>query len=261
METRRDARCRSASRSVHRGTAQSCSRSPTISRGCGASDPSWPSSGDPTVRSAFRTAFDAGYRAVHFVRDDSVGQRRGFYVLEPSEDLTRSMIRRRPYNCESGWLDPLRDRQANRVNPIHESRSSPSVQHYQGLRKGGRSLALLAPLVQLGFLGLGLAIFLDQSRSLLSDAQFTWGERNVMGIDRAPVAGRLRLRGLGGRPADQGRGRALRRDGRHGRGGLADDRADRATGRPDPGADRDGAGTVGPRTDRAGATPPGQALR
>jgi hypothetical protein len=28
----------------------------------------------------------------------------------------------------------------------------------------------------------GLAIFLDQSRSLLSDAQFTWGERQVMGI-------------------------------------------------------------------------------
>ncbi len=54
--------------------------------------------------------------------------------------------------------------------------------HYQGLRKGGRSLALVAKLVQFGFLGLGLSIFLDQSRSLLSDAQFTWGERNVMGV-------------------------------------------------------------------------------
>ena len=31
-------------------------------------------------------------------------------------------------------------------------------------------------------MGLGLGIFLDQSRSLLSDAQFTWGERQVMGI-------------------------------------------------------------------------------
>jgi hypothetical protein len=40
----------------------------------------------------------------------------------------------------------------------------------------------LAPLVQIGFLALGLGIFLDQSRSLLSDAQFTWGERQVMGI-------------------------------------------------------------------------------
>jgi hypothetical protein len=54
--------------------------------------------------------------------------------------------------------------------------------HYQALRKGGRRLALVAKLVQLGFLGLGLTIFLDQSRTLLSDAQFTWGERNVMGI-------------------------------------------------------------------------------
>jgi hypothetical protein len=41
---------------------------------------------------------------------------------------------------------------------------------------------MLAPLVQLGFVGVGLGIFLDQSRSLLSDAQFTWGERQVMGI-------------------------------------------------------------------------------
>ena len=34
-----------------------------------------------TVRTAFRTAFDAGYRAVSFVRDESVTPRRGFYVL------------------------------------------------------------------------------------------------------------------------------------------------------------------------------------
>ena len=50
------------------------------------------------------------------------------------------------------------------------------------MRRGRRTLRLLAPLVQLGFLGVGLAIFLDQSRSLLSDAQFTWGERSVMGV-------------------------------------------------------------------------------
>jgi hypothetical protein len=53
---------------------------------------------------------------------------------------------------------------------------------YEGLRNGRRTLGLLAPLVQLGFLALGLGIFLEQSRSLLSDAQFTWGERQVMGI-------------------------------------------------------------------------------
>ena len=62
------------------------------------------------------------------------------------------------------------------------NRDSPPQMHYQGLRKGGRSLALVAKLVQFGFLGLGLSIFLEQSRSLLSDVQFTWGERNIMGL-------------------------------------------------------------------------------
>jgi hypothetical protein len=40
----------------------------------------------------------------------------------------------------------------------------------------------MAPLVQVGFLALGVAIFLEQSLPLLSDAQFTWGERRVMGM-------------------------------------------------------------------------------
>jgi hypothetical protein len=53
---------------------------------------------------------------------------------------------------------------------------------YENLRNGRRTLGLLAPLIQVGFLALGFGIFLDQSRSLLSDAQFTWGERQVMGI-------------------------------------------------------------------------------
>lgn len=54
--------------------------------------------------------------------------------------------------------------------------------HYEELRRGRRTLKLLAPLVQIGFLALGLLIFLDQSRSLLSDTQFTWGERQIMGL-------------------------------------------------------------------------------
>lgn len=58
----------------------------------------------------------------------------------------------------------------------------PRLEQYNGLRRGRRTLRLLVPLVQLGCLGMGLAIFLDQSRSLLSDAQFTWGERSVMGV-------------------------------------------------------------------------------
>jgi hypothetical protein len=55
-------------------------------------------------------------------------------------------------------------------------------EQYASLRRGRRTLRLLVPLVQLGFLGGGLAIFLDRSRSLLSDTQFTHGERSVMGI-------------------------------------------------------------------------------
>ena len=54
--------------------------------------------------------------------------------------------------------------------------------HYDGLRQGRRTLAFLVPTVQLGFLGLGLAIFLQESMPLLSDTQFTWGERRIMGI-------------------------------------------------------------------------------
>ena len=62
------------------------------------------------------------------------------------------------------------------------SRTSIDRSRYENLRNGRRTLWLLAPLIQVGFLALGFGIFLDQSRSLLSDAQFTWGERQVMGI-------------------------------------------------------------------------------
>jgi hypothetical protein len=62
------------------------------------------------------------------------------------------------------------------------SRTSIDQSRYEGLRNGRRTIGFLAPLIQVGFLALGFGIFLDQSRSLLSDAQFTWGERQVMGI-------------------------------------------------------------------------------
>jgi hypothetical protein len=71
----------------------------------------------------------------------------------------------------------------------------PRLQQYAGLRRGRRTLRLLAPLVQLGFLAVGLAIFLDQSRSLLSDAQFTWGERSVMGVVALVALGGCSLAG------------------------------------------------------------------
>ena len=53
---------------------------------------------------------------------------------------------------------------------------------YASLRKGGKVLGRLALWVQLGFLIVGMGLFLDQARDLLSDAQFTWGERRVMGV-------------------------------------------------------------------------------
>src|SRR5271167_449332 len=53
---------------------------------------------------------------------------------------------------------------------------------YASLRKGGKVLGRLALWVQLGFLIMGMGLFLDQARDLLSDAQFTWGERRVIGV-------------------------------------------------------------------------------
>jgi hypothetical protein len=53
---------------------------------------------------------------------------------------------------------------------------------YTDLRRGGKVLHRLGWWVQLGFLFLGLGLFLDQARGLLSDAQFTTGERQVMGL-------------------------------------------------------------------------------
>lgn len=57
----------------------------------------------------------------------------------------------------------------------------PSLPQYAGLRRGRRTLRLLGPVVQLGFLAFGLSVFLDKSQRLLSDEQWTWGERTVMG--------------------------------------------------------------------------------
>ena len=58
----------------------------------------------------------------------------------------------------------------------------PQTPRYAPLRKGGKVLGRLALWVQLGFLIMGAGLFLDQARDLLSDAQFTWGERRVMGL-------------------------------------------------------------------------------
>jgi hypothetical protein len=62
------------------------------------------------------------------------------------------------------------------------NRRSLASFRYVSLRRGSKVLSRLAFWVQLGFMILGLGLFLDQTRDLLSDAQFTWGERRVMGV-------------------------------------------------------------------------------
>lgn len=61
-------------------------------------------------------------------------------------------------------------------------RPAPDVPRYDSLRASGRSLARVAPWVRFGLFSVGFSMFLDEARSLVSDAQFTWGERRIMGI-------------------------------------------------------------------------------
>src|SRR5208337_496522 len=79
---------------------------------------------------------------------------------------------------------------------------------YAPLRKGGKVLGRLALWVQLGFLIMGMGLFLNQARDLLSDAQFTWGERRVMGVialvTRRNARGRAAPRGLAGSALSRG---------------------------------------------------------
>lgn len=58
----------------------------------------------------------------------------------------------------------------------------PRISRYQSLRTSRLVFARMAPLVRLGLWGIGVSIFLDQVSPLLSDSQFTWGERRIMGL-------------------------------------------------------------------------------
>jgi hypothetical protein len=53
---------------------------------------------------------------------------------------------------------------------------------YQALRHSQRVLERMAPIVRFGLFAVGVSVFLDQVGGLVSDAQFTWGERRVMGM-------------------------------------------------------------------------------
>jgi hypothetical protein len=73
-------------------------------------------------------------------------------------------------------------------------RVSGSVR-YDSLRQSQRVLERMAPLVRLGLFAIGVSVFLDQVRGLVSDAQFTWGERRVMGIVALVTIGGFGLAG------------------------------------------------------------------
>jgi hypothetical protein len=66
---------------------------------------------------------------------------------------------------------------------------------YESLRQSQRVLERMAPLVRFGLFAIGVSLFLDQVRGLVSDAQFTWGERRVMGLVALVTIGGF---GLGG---------------------------------------------------------------
>ena len=61
-------------------------------------------------------------------------------------------------------------------------RPGPDIPRYESLRASRRALSRIAPWVRFGLFSVGFSMFLDEVRSLVSDAQFTWGERRIMGI-------------------------------------------------------------------------------
>jgi len=62
------------------------------------------------------------------------------------------------------------------------SLNRPVTSRYRSLDTSRRALARAAPLVRFGLFAVGVSVFLDQVRPLISDAQFTWGERRVIGV-------------------------------------------------------------------------------
>ena len=79
----------------------------------------------------------------------------------------------------------------------------PEPSRYRSLQASRASLAGLAPLARYGLYAAGVAAFLDRVGPLLSDGQFTWGERRVLGVVALVTLGGF---GLAGWAA----GRALR---------------------------------------------------
>ena len=61
-------------------------------------------------------------------------------------------------------------------------RTDPNLPRYDSLRASRKALARVAPWVRFGLFSVGFSMFLNEARSLVSDMQFTWGERRIIGI-------------------------------------------------------------------------------
>lgn len=73
--------------------------------------------------------------------------------------------------------------------------SGQGPSRYRSLHASRRALGRAAPWVRYAIFGVGVSVFLDQVRPMVSDAQFTWGERRVMGLVAVGTLGGFALAG------------------------------------------------------------------
>ena len=69
------------------------------------------------------------------------------------------------------------------------------IRRDRSLQDARRALARMAPLVRYGLFAVGFAVALDRVRPLVSDGQFTWGERRVIGAVTLVVVGGFAVAG------------------------------------------------------------------
>ena len=60
------------------------------------------------------------------------------------------------------------------------ARSARDTSRYDTLRASARGLGRASPWIRFALVSAGFSMFLDQAKALVSDAQFTWGERQIM---------------------------------------------------------------------------------
>ena len=73
--------------------------------------------------------------------------------------------------------------------------NDPLASRYRSLQASRRALGRAAPWVRYGLFATGVGAFLEQVKPLVSDGQFTWGERRVMGVVALVTIGGFGLAG------------------------------------------------------------------